>query len=167
MNQGEIIARLERAHRKAAYELRDCLEEFKAEEPDWARCRQYYCKNFIGEIFVDDKGEKDYDPDSLSILMPHVIKEFSKADFNKRVQQVILEYRQSQMNRQIILRSALAILATKFPQEEIDQYEIYSYSETKIIISMQDDFSYLSKKMTLKTLLSKIESASTIKDLMK
>lgn len=167
MNQAEIIARLERAHRKAASELRDCLEEFKAEEPDWDRCRQYYCKNFIGEIFVDENGEKDYDPDSLSILMPHVIKEFSKADFNKRVQQVILEYKQSQMNRQITLRSALAILATKFPQEEIDQYEIYSYNETKIIISMQDDFSYLSKKMTLRTLLARIEKALTIKDLMK
>ena len=72
MNQAEIIARLERAHRKAAYELRDCLEEFKEEEPDFPSLR-----------------------------------------------------------------------------------------------SMQDDFSYLSKKMTLKTLLSKIESVSTIKDLMK
>lgn len=45
------------------------------------------------------------------------------------------------------------------------QYEINSYNETKIIISMQDDFSYLSEKMTLKTLLARIEKASTIKDL--
>lgn len=165
MNQADIRERIERAHRKAAYELRDCLEEFKAKEPDWARSRQYYCENFISEIFVDSNGEKDYDPETLSVLMPHVIKEFGNTDFNERVQQVILEYKQSQMNRQIILRSALAILATKFPQEEIDQYEIYSYSETKIIISMQDDFSYLSKKMTLRTLLARIEKASTIKDL--
>ena len=165
MNQADIRERIERAHRKAAYELRDCLEEFKQEEPDWARSRQYYCENFIGEIFVDSNGEKNYDQEELGILMPHVIKEFGNTDFNERVQQVILEYKQSQMNRQIILRSALAILATKFPQEEIDQYEIYSYSETKVIISMQDDFSYLSKKMTLKTLLARIEKVSTIKDL--
>ena len=135
MNQADIRERIKRAHRKAAYELRDCLEEFKEEE--------------------------------LGILMPEVIKEFSRTDFDEKVREAILEYKQSLMNRKIILRSALAILATKFPQEEIDKYDIYSYSETRICISYEDDFSYESKKMTLKTLSSKIESASTIKDLMK
>ena len=167
MNQADIRERIERAHRKAAYELRDCLEEFKEEEPDWSRSRQYYCENFIGEIFVDDNGEKNYDPEELAILMPEVIKEFSCTDFDEKVREAILEYKQSLMNRKIILRSALAILATKFPQEEIDKYDIYSYGETRICISRENKYSYKTKKMTLKALLSKIESASTIKDLMK
>ena len=167
MNQADIRERIERAPRKAAYELRDCLEEFKEKEPDWARSRQYYCDNFIGEIFVNRNGEKNYDPEELGILMPEVIKEFSCTDFDEKVREAILEYKQSLMNRKIILRSALAILATKFPQEEIDKYDIYSYSETRICISRENKYSYKTKKMTLKTLLSKIESASTIKDLMK
>ena len=122
MNQADIRERIKRAHRKAAYELRDCLEEFK---------------------------------------------EFRCTDFDEKVREAILEYKQSLMNRKITLRSALAILATKFPQEEIDKYDIYSYSETRICISRENKYSYKTKKMTLKTLLSKIESASTIKDLMK
>ena len=143
------------------------MEEFKEEEPDWSRSRQYYCDNFIGEIFVDDNGEKNYDPEELAILMPEVIKEFSCTDFDEKVREAILEYKQSLMNRKIILRSALTILATKFPQEEIDKYDIYSYGETRICISRENKYSYKTKKMTLKTLITKIESASSIKDLMK
>jgi hypothetical protein len=165
MDQSEIRERIERAHRKAAYGLKDYLEEFMTEEPDFSRSKEYYCKCFISELYVNSAGVKDYDRDDLSDLMPCALSEFKK--LNEHVNDVILAYKQSRLNRKIILRSALAILASRFTQEDISKYDIYSYSETRICISYEDDFSYKSKKMTLKTLLSKIESASSIKDLMK
>jgi hypothetical protein len=81
------------------------------------------------------------------------------------VNDVILAYKQSRLNRKIILRSALAILASRFTQEDISKYDIYSYDETRVIISFEDDFSIRSKKFTLKTLLSKVERVSSIEDI--
>ena len=165
MNQSEIIERIERAHRKAAYELKDYLEEFMTEEPDFSRSKEYYCKCFISELYVNSTGVKDYDRDDLSDLMPCALNEFRSEKLNEHVNDAILAYRQSRLNRKIILRSALAILATRFTQEEISRYDIYSYDQTRIIISFEDDFSIRSKKFTLKTLLAKVERASTIEEI--
>ncbi len=163
MDQSEIRERIERAHRKAAYELKDYLEEFMTEDPDFSRSKEYYCKCFISELYVNSAGVKDYDRDDLSDLMPCALSEFEK--LNEHVNDVILVYKQSRLNRKIILRSALAILATRFTQEDISKYDIYSYDETRVIISFEDDFSIRSKKFTLKTLLSKVERVSSIEDI--
>ena len=165
MDQSEIRERIERAHRKAAYELKDYLEEFMTEEPDFSRSKEYYCKCFISELYVNSTGVKDYDRDDLSDLMPCALNEFRSEKLNEHVNDAILAYRQSRLNRKIILRSALAILATRFTQEEISRYDIYSYDQTRIIISFEDDFSIRSKKFTLKTLLAKVERASTIEEI--
>ena len=158
MDQSEIIERIERAHRKAAYELKDYLEEFMTEEPDFSRSKEYYCKCFISELYVNSTGVKDYDRDDLSDLMPCALNEFRSEKLNEHVNDAILAYRQSRLNRKIILRSALAILATRFTQEEISRYD-------RIIISFEDDFSIRSKKFTLKTLRAKVERASTIEEI--
>ena len=163
MDQSEIMERIERAHRKAAYELKGYLEDFMTEEPDFSRSKEYYCKCFISELYVNSAGVNDYDRDDLSDLMPCALSEFEK--LNEHVNDAILAYRQSRLNRKIILRSALAILATRFTQEEISRYDIYSYDQTRIIISFEDDFSIRSKKFTLKTLLAQVERASTIEEI--
>lgn len=101
MDQSEIRERIERAHRKAAYELKDYLEEFMTEEPDFSRSKEYYCKCFISELYVNSAGVKDYDRDDLSDLMPCALSEFEK--LNEHVNDVILAYKQSRLNRKIIL----------------------------------------------------------------
>ena len=117
----------------------------------------------LTRLYVNSAGVKDYDRDNLSDLMPCALSEFEK--LNEHVNDVILAYKQSRLNRKIILRSALAILATRFTQEDISKYDIYSYDETRVIISFEDDFSIRSKKFTLKTLLSKVERVSSIEDI--
>ena len=117
----------------------------------------------LTRLYVNSAGVKDYDRDDLSDLMPCALSEFEK--LNEHVNDVILAYKQSRLNRKIILRSALAILATRFTQEDISKYDIYSYDETRVIISFEDDFSIRSKKFTLKTLLSKVERVSSIEDI--
>lgn len=109
-----------------------------------------------------NEKKNEHDRDELSDLMPCALSEFEK--LNEHVNDVILAYKQSRLNRKIILRSALAILATRFTQEDISKYDIYSYDETRVIISFEDDFSR-SKEFTLKTLLSKVERVSSIEDI--
>ena len=166
MDQVVINERIARAHRIAAHELRDCLEEFLAEDPDWARSKQYYCDIFIGEIYVDSDGVKDYNPDNLSKLMPCVIKELESEEFNSHITEVILDYKQSVMNRKILQQSASAILYASFPKEEVDKCLINSYSDTQVIISSNKEKSRFSHKMTLDELISKVGSTSKIDDLL-
>ena len=137
-----------------------------AEDPDWARSKQYYCDIFFGEIYVDSDGVKDYDPENLSKLMPCVIKELESKEFNSHITKVILDYKRSVMNRKILQQSASAILSEKFPKEEVDKCLINSYSETQVIISSNEKKSKFSHKMTLNELISKVGSTSKIDDLL-
>lgn len=165
MGESEIRNRIERAHRKAAHELMDYLHERPCEDPPWDQSRTYYCSAFIDEVYINDEGIKDYDRETLSQIMPHVIKEFSSEEFKLRVQDVLMGYKQSVLNRKILVHSAMAILTSRFPQKEIERYSVYAYSDTEICISKLTRKSNLWVKLDIMSLHEKAERVSRLKDL--
>ena len=165
MTSEEIQDRIERAHRKAAYELKDYLEELMIQEPAWDTSKKYYLDSFIDAIYVNSEGVKDYDRDALSDLMPCVIKEFSSEGFNRHISDVIRLHKRSVMNKNILRQSAMAILSSKFPAKDIERFSVYAYSDTEICISKITRKSNLCITLDLMTLLEKVNQASKIKDL--
>ena len=165
MTSEEIQDRIERAHRKAAYELKDYLEELMIQEPEWDTSKKYYLDSFIDAIYVNSEGVKDYDRDALSDLMPCVIKEFSSEGFNRHISDVIRLHKRSVMNKNILRQSAMAILSSKFPAKDIERFSVYSYSDTEICISKITKKSNIWIKLDIMTLLEKVNRASSIKDL--
>lgn len=165
MGESEIRNRIDRAHRKAAHELMDYLHERPCEDPQWDQSRTYYCSAFIDEVYINDEGIKDYDRETLSQIMPHVIKEFSSEEFKLRVQDVLMGYKQSVLNRKILVHSAMAILTSRFPQKEIERFSVYAYSDTEICISKLTRKSNLWVKLDIMSLLEKAERVSRLKDL--
>ena len=165
MGESEIRNRIDRAHRKAAHELMDYLHERPCEDPQWDQSRTYYCSAFIDEVYINDEGIKDYDRETLSQIMPHVIKEFSSEEFKLRVQDVLMGYKQSVLNRKILVHSAMAILTSRFPQKEIERFSVYAYSDTEICISKRTRKSNLWVKLDIMSLLEKAERVSRLKDL--
>jgi hypothetical protein len=165
MGESEIRNRIDRAHRKAAHELMDYLHERPCEDPQWDQSRTYYCSAFIDEVYINDEGIKDYDRETLSQIMPHVIKEFSSEEFKLRVQDVLMGYKQSVLNRKILVHSAMAILTSRFPQKEIERYSVYAYSDTEICISKLTRKSNLWVKLDIMSLHEKAERVSRLKDL--
>lgn len=165
MGESEIRNRIDRAHRKAAHELMDYLHERLCDDPPWDQSRTYYCSAFIDEVYINDEGIKDYDRETLSQIMPHVIKEFSSEEFKLRVQDVLMGYKQSVLNRKIMVHSAMAILTSRFPQKEIERYSVYAYSDTEICISKLIRKSNLCVKLDIMSLLEKAERVSRLKDL--
>jgi hypothetical protein len=165
MGESEIRNRIDRAHRKAAHELMDYLLERPCEDPQWDQSRTYYCSAFIDEVYINDEGIKDYDRETLSQIMPHVIKEFSSEEFKLRVQDVLMGYKQSVLNRKILVHSAMAILTSRFPQKEIERYSVYAYSDTEICISKLTRKSNLWVKLDIMSLHEKAERVSRLKDL--
>lgn len=165
MEESEIRNRIDRAHRKAAHELMDYLHERPCEDPQWDQSRTYYCSAFIDEVYINDEGIKDYDRETLSQIMPHVIKEFSSEEFKLRVQDVLMGYKKSVLNRKILVHSAMAILTSRFPQKEIERYSVYAYSDTEICISKLTRKSNLWVKLDIMSLLEKAERVSRLKDL--
>lgn len=165
MTSEEIQDRIERAHRKAAYELKDYLEELMIQEPEWDTSKKYYLDSFIDAIYVNSEGVKDYDRDALSDLMPCVIKEFSSEGFNRHISDVIRLHKRSVMNKNILRQSAMAILSSKFPAKDIERFTVYAYSDTEICISKITKRSNLWIKLDIMTLLEKVNRASSIKDL--
>lgn len=165
MGESEIRNRIDRAHRKAAHELMDYLHERPYEDPPWDQSRTYYCSAFIDEVYINDEGIKDYDRETLSQIMPHVIKEFSNEELKLRVQDVLMGYKQSVLNRKILVHSAMAILTSRFPQKEIERYSVYAYSDTEICISKLTRKSNLCVKLDIMSLLEKVNRASRIKEL--
>ena len=125
----------------------------------------YYCSAFIDEVYVNDEGVKDYDREDLSQLMPQVIKEFGSDRFNAMLQEVLKGYKQSVMNREIMVRSANAILSSRFSQKEIGPFPVYAYSDTEVCISRITRKSNLWIKVYIMTLIEKVNGASRIKDL--
>ena len=165
MRESEIRNRIERAHRKAADELKDYLHDRLFEDPPWDQSRTYYCSAFIDEVYINDEGVKDYDRDTIGRIMPQVIKEFSSEGFKLRIQDVLMDYRQSVLNRRILIRSAMAILSSKFPQQEMDGFSICAYSDTEVCISKITRRSNLWVKLDVMTLVEKVERASRLKDI--
>lgn len=165
MGESEIRNRIDRAHRKAAHELMNYLHERPCEDPQWDQSRTYYCSAFIDEVYINDEGIKDYDRETLSQIMPHVIKEFSSEEFKLRVQDVLMGYKQSVLNRKILVHSAMAILTSRFPQKEIERFSVYAYSDTEICISKLTRKSNLWVKLDIMSLLEKAERVSRLKDL--
>lgn len=165
MEESEIRNRIDRAHRKAAHELMDYLHERPCEDPQWDQSRTYYCSAFIDEVYINDEGIKDYDRETLSQIMPHVIKEFSSEEFKLRVQDVLMGYKQSVLNRKILVHSAMAILTSRFPQKEIERFSVYAYSDTEICISKLTRKSNLWVKLDIMSLHEKAERVSRLKDL--
>lgn len=165
MGESEIRNRIDRAHRKAAHELMEYLHERPCEDPQWDQSRTYYCSAFIDEVYINDEGIKDYDRETLSQIMPHVIKEFSSEEFKLRVQDVLMGYKQSVLNRKILVHSAMAILTSRFPQKEIERFSVYAYSDTEICISKLTRKSNLWVKLDIMSLLEKAERVSRLKDL--
>lgn len=165
MTSEEIQDRIERAHRKAAYELKDYLEEIMIQEPEWDTSKKYYLDSFIDAIYVNSEGVKDYDRDALSDLMPCVIKEFSSEGFNRHISDVIRLHKRSVMNKNILRQSAMAILSSKFPAKDIERFSVYAYSDTEICISKIAKKSNLWIKLDIMSLLEKVNRASRIKEL--
>jgi hypothetical protein len=165
MEESEIRNRIDRAHRKATHELMDYLHERPCEDPQWDQSRTYYCSAFIDEVYINDEGIKDYDRETLSQIMPHVIKEFSSEEFKLRVQDVLMGYKQSVLNRKILVHSAMAILTSRFPQKEIERFSVYAYSDTEICISKLTRKSNLWVKLDIMSLHEKAERVSRLKDL--
>ena len=165
MEESELRNRIDRAHRKAAHELMDYLHERPCEDPQWDQSRTYYCSAFIDEVYINDEGIKDYDRETLSQIMPHVIKEFSSEEFKLRVQDVLMGYKQSVLNRKILVHSAMAILTSRFPQKEIERFSVYAYSDTEICISKLTRKSNLWVKLDIMSLHEKAERVSRLKDL--
>ena len=165
MGESEIRNRIDRAHRKAAHELMDYLHERPCEDPQWDQSRTYYCSAFIDEVYINDEGIKDYDRETLSQIMPQVIKEFSSEEFKLRVQDVLMGYKQSVLNRKILVHSAMAILTSRFPQKEIERFSVYAYSDTEICISKLTRKSNLWVKLDIMSLHEKAERVSRLKDL--
>ena len=165
MEESEIRNRIDRAHRKAAHELMDYLHERPCEDPQWDQSRTYYSSAFIDEVYINDEGIKDYDRETLSQIMPHVIKEFSSEEFKLRVQDVLMGYKQSVLNRKILVHSAMAILTSRFPQKEIERFSVDAYSDTEICISKLTRKSNLCVKLDIMSLLEKAERVSRLKDL--
>ena len=165
MGESEIRNRIDRAHRKAAHELMDYLHERPCEDPQWDQSRTYYCSAFIDEVYINDEGIKDYDRETLSQIMPHVIKEFSSEEFKLRVQDVLMGYKQSVLNRKILVHSAMAILTSRVPQKERERFSVYAYSDTEICISKLTRKSNLWVKLDIMSLLEKAERVSRLKDL--
>ena len=165
MGESEIRNRIDRAHRKAAHELMDYLHERPCEDPQWDQSRTYYCSAFIDEVYINDEGIKDYDRETLSQIMPHVIKEFSSEEFKLRLQDVLMDYKQSVLNRKILVHSAMAILTSRFPQKEIERFSVYAYSDTEICISKLTRKSNLWVKLDIMSLHEKAERVSRLKDL--
>ena len=165
MGESEIRNRIERAHRKAAHELMDYLHERPCDDPPWDQSRTYYCSAFIDEVYINDKGIKDYDRETLSQIMPHVIKEFSSEEFKLRVQDVLMGYKQSVLNREILVHSAMAILTSRFPQKEIERYSVYAYSDTEICISKLTRKSNKCDKLNIMSHHEKAERISRQQDL--
>lgn len=143
----------------------DYLHERPCEDPQWDQSRTYYCSAFIDEVYINDEGIKDYDRETLSQIMPHVIKEFSSEEFKLRVQDVLMGYKQSVLNRKILVHSAMAILTSRFPQKEIERFSVYAYSDTEICISKLTRKSNLWVKLDIMSLLEKAERVSRLKDL--
>ena len=165
MEESEIRKRIERAHRKAAYELKDYLEEFMLQEPEWDKSRSFYCSSFIDEVYINEQGIKDYDREVLSLLMPQVIKEFSSNAFKIRVEEVLRNHKQSVMNKEILVCSAMAILTSKFTAKEIEPFSVYAYSETKVCVSRMTFDTNLSVILDIMSLIKKVEKASRITDI--
>lgn len=165
MEESEIRKRIERAHRKAAYELKDYLEELMIQEPEWDKSRSFYCSSFIDEVYINEQGIKDYDREVLSLLMPQVIKEFSSNAFKIRVEEVLRNHKQSVMNKEIMVRSAMAILTSKFTAKEIEPFSVYAYSETKVCVSRMTFDTNLSVILDIMSLIKKVEKASRITDI--
>ena len=165
MGESEFRNRIDRAHRKAAHELMDYLHERPCEDPQWDQSRTYYCSAFIDEVYINDEGIKDYDRETLSQIMPHVIKEFSSKEFKLRVQDVLMGYKQSVLNRKILVHSPMAILTSRFPQKEIERFSVYAYSDTEICISKLTRKSNLWVKLDIMSLHEKAERVSRLKDL--
>ena len=140
MEESEIRKRIERAHRKAAYELKDYLEDLMIQEPEWDKSRSFYCSSFIDEVYINEQGIKDYDREVLSLLMPQVIKEF-------------------------LMCSAMAILTSKFTAKEIEPFSVYAYSETKVCISRMTFDTNLLVILDIMSLIKKVEKASRITDI--
>lgn len=162
MTDDQIIERLERAHRKAGDSLKQSLSDLKIVEPDWGQSKQRYCSSFISEIFVNADGAKDYDRESLSELLPEVIRSFGSEEFNARIREAILDHQRTLMNKKIIISTAMAILSSKFTHEEIEKCKIEAISESKVRITK----SRRTRSMSIDRLLSKIEKVSAIKELL-
>ena len=165
MEESEIRKRIERAHRKAAYELKDYLEELMIQEPEWDKSRSFYCSSFIDEVYINEQGIKDYDREVLGQLMPQVIKEFSSNAFKIRVEEVLRSHKQSVMNKEILVCSAKAILTSKFSEKEIAPFSVYAYSETKVCVSRITLDTDLSVIADITSLIKKVEKASRITDI--
>ena len=128
----------------------------------WTNCMSFSAKALSGispghitvsaiidEVYVNDEG----------------VKEFGSDRFNARLQEVLMGYKQSVMNREIMVRSANAILSSRFSQKEIGPFPVYAYSDTEVCISRITRKSNLWIKVYIMTLIEKVNGASRIKDL--
>lgn len=162
----EIFERIERAHQKAAEELIEYIGKHEDQKPSREILREYYCRSFRMEAFRNWQGIKEYDDELLSKLLPQLIREFGSSELDEYVDTAILRYHQETMNKKIILRSAMAILCSKFPKAYIDRFKIEAHNDSTICISRTTRRSNYCGRMDLMTLASKIKNVSKIEQLL-
>lgn len=162
----DVNERIKRAHQKAVDELVEYLGKHEDLKPCRENLREYYCNSFRMEAFRNWHGIKEYDNELLSKLLPRVIREFGSSEIDEFVDLAILRYHQETTNKKIILRSAMAILSSKFPKEYLERFEIEACKDSMIRISRTTRRRNYCGIMDLMTLASEIKKVSKIEQLL-
>ena len=160
-----VTERIARAHQQAALRFMDYMERFSTNGPDMKQAREYYCNCLRDEAFRNSKGEKEYDDDLLNQLIPALLREFQSEHLDMHMEEAIMEYHKTVMNRKILCRSAEAILSSKFGKKATGRYTIRAFSENEISIVWHKRYDDVSVSMNLENLIEKVQSATRIKDL--
>ena len=162
MDEYIIIGRIERAHRSASWYLLHYLRENKMDDIDRCHAREYYCNRFRDAAFIDDYGKKDYDGHLVSKISKAIIEEFQSPNIDTNVEKVIREYGVEEMTMKIIKQSAIAILSSKFPRDEVEQLRIHIAPNGPLCIS-HNSGKYI--VVDTKKLLQKVKRASKLEDI--
>lgn len=160
MDEHIIIDRIEKAHRSASWHLLRYLRKNK--DIDRYRAREYYCDRFRHAAFIDDYGKKDYDGHLVSKIAKAIIEEFQSPNIDTCVEMVIREYGVEEMKMKIIKQSAIAILSSKFPRDEVEQLRIHIAPNEPICIS-HNSGKYII--VDTKKLLKEVKRASKLEDI--
>lgn len=165
MNTGIVDERIGRAHNKAGEELIKHMGKFEGIRDNRQLLREYYCGCFRNEALKNELGEKEYDNELLSRLLPRIINEYGSKNIDINVDDAILRYHRAETGKKILLRSAMAILASKFPQHYIERFYIEPFTEYEVRISRSTRRRNYNIVMDIETLIAKVKNASRIEEI--
>lgn len=167
MEDTKIKERMDRAHRKATQDLIAYMDSLSINGMDRKAAREFYCGALRQEIFRSESGEKENDDHLMHLLVPALLSEYQSKELDSYVEEAILEYHRTQMNRKILTTSAIAILATKFKMKDIQNYTVQATSENLVSIVWHRRYTDVSFETDLESLTKKIQGAQKMKELFK